>query len=122
MSLTFLIDEDLSPDVAEGLRRRGIDAVAVQDLGLANARVPDEAHLEAATAAGRAVVTYNRADFQALDAQWRLQGRDHAGILWCSERSIPRRAIGELIRALEAATTRYPSLNGLCLPLERPTT
>jgi predicted nuclease of predicted toxin-antitoxin system len=120
VSLAFLLDEDITPAVAEGLRRRGIDAVSVHDLGLANARVPDEAHLAAAATAGRVLVTYNRADFQALDAQWRLDDRPHAGILWCAERSIPRRNVGELVRALVVASQRYESLSGLCLPLERP--
>ncbi len=65
--------------------------------------MPDEQQLAYAVAQGRVFVTYNRADFQALDAIWRGQARQHAGILWCLERTIPRRAIGDLIRALEAA-------------------
>ena len=97
MSLALLLDEDLSPRVAEGLRRRGVDAVSVHEIDRANRRVPDEQQLAFATAEGRVLVTYNRADYQALDAQWRLGGREHAGILWCGERSIPRRAIGEAV-------------------------
>lgn len=64
------------------------------------------------------LVTYNRADFQVLDAQWRSQNRQHAGIIWCAEKSIPRRAIGGLIHALAAAAKAHESLAGLCLPLE----
>jgi hypothetical protein len=65
-------------------------------------------------------VTYNRADFQALDGQWRAQARRHAGILWCRERTIPRRAIGDLIRALEAVAHEHTDLADHCLPLRRP--
>lgn len=119
MSLTFLLDEDLSHRVAAGLRQRGVDAVSVHELGRANAAVSDEAQLEAAAAAGRVLVTYNRADFQALDAAWRLRGQAHAGILWCGERTIPRRAIGELVRAIAAFGARHESLSDLCLPLTR---
>ncbi len=119
MTLKFLLDEDLSYRVAEGLRARLIDAISIHEIGLANQEIPDEAHLERATEEGRVLVTYNRADFQVLDAQWRLDGRTHAGILWCLEKTLPRRAIGDLIRAIEAASAVYESLDGLCLPLAR---
>ena len=36
MSLTFLLDEDIRPHVAGGLRRRGIDAVSVHEIDRAN--------------------------------------------------------------------------------------
>lgn len=52
MSLRYLLDEDMSPAVAEGLRLRGIDAVSVHDLGRANQGVPDTTWLEEATAEG----------------------------------------------------------------------
>lgn len=118
-SLRLLLDEDMSQRVAEGLRARGIDAVSVHEIGRGNRRVPDEEQLDHASEQGRAFVTYNRGDFQALDAQWRRQGRQHAGILWCQERTIPRRAIGELIRALEVVAREHPDLADLCLPLQR---
>jgi predicted nuclease of predicted toxin-antitoxin system len=120
VSLRLLLDEDISQRVAEGLRRRGIDAVSVYEVGRANRRVPDEEQLAFAAGDGRVLVTYNRADYQALDGRWRLDGREHAGILWCSERSTPRRAIGELVRALETTALVGESLRGLCLPLTRP--
>ncbi|MBA2447771.1 MAG: DUF5615 family PIN-like protein [Chloroflexi bacterium] len=119
MSLRFLLDEDLSWRVAEGLRARGVDAVSVHEIGRGNRRVPDEEQLSYATEQGRVFVTYNRADFQALDGHWRRQGRQHGGILWCLEQTIPRRAFGDLIRALEAAAQEHPDLAGLCLPLQR---
>lgn len=117
MSVRFLLDEDQDPRVAEGLRRRGVDAVSVPDLGRAGQGVADSVRLEEATVQGRVLVTYNRADFQALDGQWRADGRAHAGILWCRERTIPRRAIGELIRAVEGVASQFETLEGLCLPL-----
>jgi predicted nuclease of predicted toxin-antitoxin system len=120
MGLTFLFDEDISYRVAEGLRQRGIDAVSVHELGRANTRVSDEDQLIFAAREGRVLVTYNRADYQALDALWRAQGRTHAGILWCSERSIPRRAIGDLIRATEAVARQHVALHGICMALPRP--
>ena len=120
MTLRLLLDEDVSPRVAEGLRRRGVDAVSVHEVERANRRIADADQLAFAVAAGRALVTYNRADYQALDACWRLDGRAHAGILWLSERTVPRRAIGELVRALEAVASEHTTLTGLCLPVPRP--
>lgn len=67
MSLRYLLDEDMSPAVVEGLRLRGIDAVSVHDLGRANHGVLDATWLEEAAADGMTLGTYNRADFQELD-------------------------------------------------------
>lgn len=117
MSLGFLLDEDISPRVAAGLRKRHVDAVSVHELERAGRALSDEEQLLFATAEGRVLVTYNRADYQALDAQWRIAGRDHAGILWCAEQTLPRRAIGGLVRAVEAIAGHYESLQNLCLPL-----
>jgi predicted nuclease of predicted toxin-antitoxin system len=117
VSLRFLLDEDMSPRVAEGLRARGVDAISVHEVGRGNRRVPDEEQLRYAADHNRVLVTYNRSDFEALDVQWRRQGRQHAGILWCLERTLPRHAIGELIRALQVVADQPTSFSGLCLPL-----
>lgn len=119
MSLSFLLDEDMSYRVAEGLRQRGVDAISVHEVGRANRQVSDAEQLEFAAQQGRVLVTYNRADYQALDGIWRAQGRVHAGILWCVERSIPRRAIGDLIRALADVARQHDSLAGICMLLPR---
>ena len=81
MSLTFLLDEDISYDVARALRQQGVDAISVHEAGRASRGLSDEEQLAAATALGRVLVTYNRADFQALDARWRNADRSHAGII-----------------------------------------
>jgi predicted nuclease of predicted toxin-antitoxin system len=120
VSLRFLLDEDMSRRVAQGLRARGVDAISVHEIGRGNRRIRDEEQLSYAAEQGRVFVTYNRTDFQALDGQWRAQARRHAGILWCLERTIPRRAIGDLIRALEAVAPEHTDLADLCLPLRRP--
>ncbi len=118
MTLRFLLDEDLSDRVATGLEHRGVDAISIHTIRRGG--FTDEEQLAFAVAEGRTLVTYNRGDFQDLDSQWRLEGREHAGILWCIERSLPRRDIGGHIRAIEIATQRYGSLANLCLPLSRP--
>ena len=86
MKLPFLPDEDLSQRVAEGLRRQGIDAVSVHEIGRGSRGLTDAEQLEYAAAEGCMLVTYNRQDFQALDDEWLRQERSHAGILWCADR------------------------------------
>jgi hypothetical protein len=119
VSLSFLLDEDVPPAVAAGLRARGVDAISVYEIGRAGQRIADGDQLAYAASEGRVLVTYNRDDFQALDGEWRRDGRSHAGILWCSDRIIPRRAVGAVISALEAAAQRHEALTGLCIPLTR---
>jgi predicted nuclease of predicted toxin-antitoxin system len=116
----YLLDEDVPPTVGAGLRPRGLDAVSVYDVGWAGLRISDADQLEYAAAEGRVLVSYNRDDFLALDRAWRAAGREHAGILWCSDRIIPRRAIGTLIEAVLAMDATHAPLAGLCLPLQRP--
>jgi predicted nuclease of predicted toxin-antitoxin system len=61
----FLIDENLSPQLARHLRLvHGYDAVHVNEIGLQGA--PDDDILARAVAEGRIVITGNGADFRRL--------------------------------------------------------
>jgi hypothetical protein len=109
----LLLDEMLSARIAEQLRRRGGDVVAVDESyelrGLADPDLFDQAQRN-----GRTVVTYNREDFLALDRGYRSTGRDHHGIVVLHPRRFPQGAatIGALVAALEtfaAAGPSYPS-------------
>jgi hypothetical protein len=115
--LRYFLDEDVSYRVAEGLRARGIDALSVHDVR--RSALSDEQQLTFSTEHERVLVTYNRADYQRLDEEWRAAGRRHSGILWCSERSLPRRSIGGRVTALQATATSFDSLQGICMPLVR---
>jgi len=95
--------------------------VSAHGLGLANQGVTDARHLMGASDAGRVLVTYDRDDFQDLDARWRTEGRQHAGIVWCLHASIRMNDIGGLVRALEALAHAHDSLAGVCMMLPRPT-
>jgi Domain of unknown function (DUF5615) len=68
-------DEDFPLPVVEELRRLGHDVVTTQEDGRASA--PDADILIRAHALGRAVLTYNRRDFERLHRQ----GQPHSGIL-----------------------------------------
>jgi len=76
--------------VAEGLRRRGIDVLSVQEAG--RVADPDREQLVFAAMERRILMTFDD-DFLALDAA----GAPHAGIVFSQA---GRRSVGELIESL----------------------
>jgi hypothetical protein len=88
-AIRFYLDEHVPFAIAEGVRRRGGDALTVHEAGLRGAT--DEAQLTFATNTGRVVVTQDT-DFLSLHAT----GLAHAGIVYAS----PRMSIGDIIRGL----------------------
>jgi hypothetical protein len=89
-SLRFHLDEHVSPAVAEGLRRRGIDVTLTHELGLSGA--DDPVHIAFALRENRAIVTHDR-DFP----HWHARGVRHSGIAY---RYQQKYSIGELVHAL----------------------
>jgi hypothetical protein len=101
----FLLDEMLSPEIARQLCRRSIDADAVAARPDLVGRADDHV-LEIATRETRCLVTANIADFAALDATWRADAREHAGILLVASGLLLRRgSLGAVIAALEECAT-----------------
>ncbi len=88
--LRFHLDEHVSPAVAEGLRRRGIDVTTTLDAGLAGALDAD--HLAFARQELRVLVTHDR-DFP----RWHATGIRHSGIAYCYQQKY---SVGELVRVL----------------------
>jgi predicted nuclease of predicted toxin-antitoxin system len=80
----LLLDENLSPRVAEALRNGGLDAVHVRDRGILG--TPDHAVLEAAFEEDRVLVTSNVADFVKLARAREL----HAGIVLIEDGGLRR--------------------------------
>jgi len=103
-----LLDEQLSPRIAELLRNRSHDVHAVADRSdLAGQN--DRAILEAATAEGRAVITNNVKDFRPLAAEYLARGELHAGlILLPSTRARNRAAVEMLAEAIEHVLREHP--------------
>jgi hypothetical protein len=97
----LLLDEMLSGAIAEQLRDRDIDAVAVvEDAALVG--TSDEDLLAHATAQQRVLVTANIGDFAAIATDWRADGRTHAGTIYVTYRSFPqdRSFVGALVSSL----------------------
>ncbi|MDQ1683705.1 MAG: hypothetical protein QOC82_442 [Frankiaceae bacterium] len=99
--MRLLLDEMISPRVAEALRTAGHDVVAVAEDPALRAS-PDDALLEQAAADNRTLVTCNVADFARLHAEWHTQGRRHHGLVMVTLRAFPqnRSFVGALVAAL----------------------
>jgi predicted nuclease of predicted toxin-antitoxin system len=76
----FYTDKHIPKPVTTQLRKRGVDIVRCEEVGLDEAT--DITHLEYATREGRVVIT-NDADFVQLHHQWQREGKQHAGIMYC---------------------------------------
>lgn len=112
----LLLDEMLSPVIAEQLRDRGHDVVAVTELPALRS-TPDDELLAHAAEERRVLVTMNIGDFARIDATWKSQGRPHAGLMLVPSAAFPqdRSFVGRLVRALDRAIGdgSVPSTDGL---------
>jgi hypothetical protein len=108
----LLLDEMLAPSVAEELRRRGHDVIAVAADPDLRALADDDLFRLAASdpsssssdVAGRRIVTENVKDFRPLLRRAQEAGTPGPGVLFMSSRRFPRsrRNPGPLIDALHA--------------------
>lgn len=106
-----LLDEQLSPQVAELLRKAGYDVEAVLDRDDLVGR-SDRVVFEVACSEGRAVITNNIKDFRPLAAEFLAQGRIHAGlILLPSSGTRSRDAIAAIAIAIESILRNVQGLN-----------
>jgi len=110
----LLLDEMIDRAVAEQLRKRGHDVLAVQDLRMAGLRgMPDSGLLAWAAEAGRAMVTYDAKDLVPVHHRMLADEAPHAGLLLVPRGKFSRdRAdvvVGLLVRALEAELDRRQS-------------
>jgi hypothetical protein len=96
----LLLDEQISGKVAQRLRKQGIDAVAVaEEVSLRGLSDPDV--FEIAQAQGRAVITYNRDDFEAIVRECAGQGREHHGLVVVHPVRFPSRDFARIANALK---------------------
>ena len=103
-----LIDEQLSPRIAELLRQAGYDVVAVGERDDLVGSI-DRVVLEVAATEERAVITNNVKDFRPLAAERLAQGTTHTGLIPLpSKRTRTRAAVATLAGAIEKVLHNHP--------------
>jgi predicted nuclease of predicted toxin-antitoxin system len=103
--MKFYLDEDLAPQIAERLRKMGLDAVSALEAG--NAQLSDRDQLRFAAQQGRCLVTRNVRHFVLL-AHAAIRHQDpHAGIVLCSPR-LRGFEIGKIASALMRLARQFP--------------
>jgi hypothetical protein len=101
--LKLLLDEHISPDVANGLRRRNraieICYMVEWEDGYFLGQ-EDSACLREAATQGLMLVTYDRRTIPPLLKTWAEEGRTHGGVVFVDEKTISPADIGGLVWAL----------------------
>lgn len=112
--MKLLLDEMWPHSVAEALRRRGHDVVAVTALPDLRGK-SDETLFTVGLAEGRAIVTENARDFRRLATTAIHAGRDHPLLILTGNRRWPRAnpgTLGRLVEALDALLTADDTIEG----------
>ena len=97
LTIPLFTDEHIDTRLPKALARRGFDILSCQDDGRAHQRISDEDQRAYAASQGRAILTFNIGDFIALDAEWKQNGRRHAGIILSAE----IKSLSELVHRVE---------------------
>lgn len=108
-----MLDEHLSPGIAEELRLKGRDVTAIAER-YASMQMTDPAVIELAISEARAIVTANVRDFRPLCAELVLSGRGHPGLVLLA--SGFRRTRGDsarIARLLSELMDRHPGAGDL---------
>ena len=77
--MRLLIDENVDANLAPELRKRGIDAISVQEINKRS--IDDKILLEHAISERRALVTHNIRHFATLHQMFLKENRVHYGII-----------------------------------------
>ena len=93
------------------LRGAGVDCLNSNDVGKSGE--DDEAQLRYASGEGRAIVTFDRVDFQRLHAEWATTGREHAGIIIVSSARIPTSVLFTQLMTLQSTRGAAEMRNAL---------
>jgi len=101
--LKLLLDEHISPEVADGLHRWN-PALVVRYMAEWQSGnflgQEDSVCLQHAAAHGLTLVTYDRRTIPPLLKAWAEEGRKHGGVIFVDEKTISPADVGGLVRAL----------------------
>lgn len=88
--IRFHLDEQVDPEIASQLGRRGIDVTTTMEVGLRT--YSDQAQLDFVRQQKRVIFTHDQ-DFLIIASRT----NDHPGIVYCKQRT---RSLGEIIEGL----------------------
>jgi hypothetical protein len=101
--LKLLLDEHISPEVANGVQRRNrslvVQSMVEWESGNFLGKEDSVCLLEAAKQR-LTLVTYDRRTISPLLKLWAEEGRSHGGVIFVDEKTISPADIGRLVRAL----------------------
>lgn len=118
--LKLLLDEHVSPTVANGLRRGQRSLVVINMAEWEGGKFlgqPDSVCLEQAAAQRLTLVTYDRRTIPPLLKAWAEEGRKHGGVIFVDERTISPANSGGLMRALtnlSSKTAKWDWTDRIC--------
>jgi predicted nuclease of predicted toxin-antitoxin system len=99
----LFIDEDVHDGLAKALRESGIDAVNAKETGRKG--FSDKDQLSFAVSQGRAVVSFNIADYEKLAVECFHSNMEHFGIIVSPQRSL-KETLHRLRQLLENQSSR----------------
>jgi hypothetical protein len=101
--LSFLLDEHISPKVSEQIRQKCPNLLVYVLQSWEQGRylqLSDDLLLNLAVEHSLTLVTYDLRSIPTLLADLAEQGRDHTGVIFVDQKTIPPNNFGRLIRSL----------------------
>ena len=101
--LRLLLDEHISPTIAEQLRvkRPKMEVISLQEWGNGGyLGLSDEVILTSAIKEGLTLVTYDQRTIAPLIKLWSEEGKSHGGVIFIDWRTLAPHNFGGLVKAL----------------------